>query len=295
MSKTIVAVYSGSGIGFLIGVLMGLAVSPTVGVIIGSISSILAVLLGLNDKHFSDVKAVRIGSFGFSCVLGAFLGMYVRTHNLFSPSLDELKKDYMKLGYKESQALDFIAFTKFGILDEKWKMAGGVTKAGDEDQEGNKVASNNNLAQLQHASVLFAAEVNLNACENLRAVDESLASKEIVINFEIEGGFWKTLAKELGKELNTEQQSQVLLTTKKVLCANKTEKVDDKNCKNLASISGTAGIAELIPAFSTTGGIWKQLADETSQLNMNENAHAISLRSLKTSLCQQEKGKEKIK
>jgi len=122
-----VAFFSGAGIGLLIGVIMGLAVSPTVGTIIGALSSSLVLLLGLNDKHHGGAKGYRLGAFGFACAFGAFLGMFVRTNNLLSPTINDMKVEYLEAGYTEQEALQFIAYREFGILEESWKMAGVIT------------------------------------------------------------------------------------------------------------------------------------------------------------------------
>ncbi len=286
MSKNFIALYSGSGIGLLIGVLMGLAVSPTVGVIIGALSSILAVLLGLNDQHFGDAKAIRIGSFGFACVLGAFLGIFVRTNNLLSPGLEAQKKAYTQIGYSEKQALDFLAFKEFGILDEKWKMAGGTTKGAEGGDA--QVVSAESLAPLQHASVLFAAEVDLSVCDELETTDASLPPKEIINNFRFAGGFWASLADAVEKELDAKYQGKVLLAAKEVLCANQAEKIDDADCAKFANLSRISGLAELKSAFIKAGGIWKQFTDEIGNLNMNEELEKTSLLILRDCLCEQE-------
>jgi hypothetical protein len=125
MKGNLIALYSGAGIGLLIliGVLMGLAVSPTVGIIIGALASSLAILLGLNDKHFSDAKAIRIGSFGFACVLGALMGIFIRTNSVLAPDVKAQFEKYLEVGFTNEQALDFIAYERFGILNKEWKMA----------------------------------------------------------------------------------------------------------------------------------------------------------------------------
>ena len=47
MKRNLIALYSGAGIGLLIGVLMGLAVSPTVGIIIGALASLPGHFIGI--------------------------------------------------------------------------------------------------------------------------------------------------------------------------------------------------------------------------------------------------------
>jgi hypothetical protein len=111
------AFYGGGGIGLLFGVIMGTSITPTVATVLGALVAILSAVLGLNDSQFTHAKAVRIGSFGLACVLGAYIGLYVRSHNLLSPSLASLKAQYLEIGSSEKQALQFITYKEFGFFD----------------------------------------------------------------------------------------------------------------------------------------------------------------------------------
>ncbi len=110
-----VAFFGGSGIGLLFGVIMGSSITPTVATMLGILTTMLAGILGLNDKLFNNTKSVRIGSFGLACVIGAYIGIYVRSHNALAPSLQELKQQYLAAGFSEQQSLNFIAMKEFGV------------------------------------------------------------------------------------------------------------------------------------------------------------------------------------
>lgn len=85
----VVDVMSGTGLGLLLGMVVGLSTSPVVGIVVGALTSLLAVFLGLQGGEDSKVAAlarvqlngVRIGCFGLAAVLGVLLGLYVRINN----------------------------------------------------------------------------------------------------------------------------------------------------------------------------------------------------------------------
>lgn len=109
------AAFGGAGIGLLFGVIMGTSVTPTVATMLGALTALLAGILGLNDNMFNDAKAARVGAFGLACVVGAYMGLYVRSHNVLAPSMLDLKQDYLDVGFTEKQALNFIAMKEFGM------------------------------------------------------------------------------------------------------------------------------------------------------------------------------------
>lgn len=100
-----VSVFSGASIGLMTGVLLALSVSPVVGIFISALGTGLGVLLGLSDSHFSKAKGMRIGALGVSLLVGVASGIYVRTHALLSPSLEEQQAEYIKLGYSKAETL----------------------------------------------------------------------------------------------------------------------------------------------------------------------------------------------
>lgn len=100
-----ISVFSGASIGLMIGVLLGQSLSPVVGIFLGALGTALAALLGLNDAHFSTAKGLRIGSLGLAVLVGGTGGIYMRTHNLLSPSLEQQRDQLRALGYPEKDAL----------------------------------------------------------------------------------------------------------------------------------------------------------------------------------------------
>lgn len=115
------SVFAAVGIGLMVGTLLGLANpplgdgKPIVAIFIGAVGAVLAALLGLNDRHFSTAKALRIGSFGLAVVISAPLGIMVRDHQLLAPdppakpSLADRKKELLSLGVDEEDARKVMA------------------------------------------------------------------------------------------------------------------------------------------------------------------------------------------
>ena len=124
----------------------------TVGIFIGAVGVALAALLGLNDKHFSTAKGLRIGSFGLAVVLAAPAGIYARDHGLFSPSLKTRVEEITKMDFTKEQALDYLA---------RIQAPANNAKAGDADNYVNAFA---NIGK----SALYAGEVEIDDCDSLR-------------------------------------------------------------------------------------------------------------------------------
>jgi alkylhydroperoxidase family enzyme len=116
-------VFSSLGIGLLVGILLGLSSAPVVGLVVGSITALLASLLGFNlpTKERAEnasgnqlpqamvqmLIALRAGTFGFACVAGIFIGIYMRTHDVLSPPARGLEARYAELlavGFDPEQA-----------------------------------------------------------------------------------------------------------------------------------------------------------------------------------------------
>lgn len=246
MRSSAIAIFSGIGIGLLIGLLMGLAVSPVVGVIIGALSSSLALILGLNDKHVTEHKSLRIGAFGICCVLGTLFGIYARTHNLFAPSLQRLKSEYVALGFSEDEALSLIKYKEFGLLDDvdteslagkeiinlvgdsifanrraKREQAMKDTEEAREEEAGPAPEFAAPLVTRKHAAVLFNGKTALNDCRQYLAVLRA-DSKPTVVHTRlkrVKSPLWKTLYSDLLEKMPHEESMKAFLTARDGICA----------------------------------------------------------------------------
>jgi hypothetical protein len=290
-SNLLFALFSGSGIGLLIGVLMGTTVTATVGVIIGALASGLAVLLGLNDQHFSNTKAIRIGSFGFACVFGAYLGIYARAHDVLSPqpeapsSLAQQKAEYLALGFNEKEVLDFIAFSQFGIRNPDWVLASESLVAAS-----GGAAEVELLKQKSGMTLLFGAEVNLGKCAELAGPRADFELIDVVEVFDIAGGVWRTLAFSVQEKIGDPNGVPLLLATRDAFCDNDDQgiaKISDQDCKQLSVVGNDYRVQ--MRQFESLGGVWQELADGVQGLDMDNNDKVQALELLRYDLCKPDK------
>ncbi len=287
----LIALFSGSGIGLLVGVLMGIAVSPTVGIVIGALASSLALMLGLNDQHFSHAKAFRIGSFGFVCVAGAFLGIFIRTHHLLAPSLQTQLNDYAKAGYTKEEALDFIKFTKFGILNPNWKIASMEAERDEGKGEGEQLGAGKPshpiapLPQLAATGVLYGAEIDASACTILKDKDE----KNVSDQFYILGDVWERLATAVEQDFDERTTPGVLLTIRDGICGDDgAAKAKFEKCPTLANLNEQTGLPQIARSFEKAGPSWQRLVDAVQERIDQEHQSKVLL-ILQRKICHEEK------
>lgn len=116
-------IFSSIGIGLLVGLLLGLSTSPVVGLVVGAVTALLSSLLvatpaivGTGGEEKGKIRlpaadlrlaGYRAGTFGLVCVIGVFLGIYMRTHNVLSPPYPTLREQYdelVGLGFSSEEA-----------------------------------------------------------------------------------------------------------------------------------------------------------------------------------------------
>lgn len=277
----VLALFSGSGIGLLIGVLMGISVTPTVAVIIGALASGLAVLLGLNDQHFNNAKAVRLGGFGFACVLGIYCGLYARTHQMLSPtaapppSLSEQKAEYVGIGFSDREALDFIAFERFKIKNPSWILVG---------EPAGAAGGGESLAEKAKMTLLFGAEVDLDKCDELAGPQPDFDLLDVVDTFDIAGGVWRSLAFSVRDEIGAPAGVPLLLAARDAFCDQGGQgmaKISDRDCEQLDAPASGGRVAQ----FEALGGAWQRLGAAVEGLDMDEAGKAAALALLQRDLC----------
>lgn len=100
-------IFSGIGLGMLVGLIIGLSVSHIVGIVLGALTSLLASFFGLTAVKEDVQSNVKLHSrpmtiiyFSLSTFAFILIGIYLRTHNVLSPSIKEQKEDLIEMGLK---------------------------------------------------------------------------------------------------------------------------------------------------------------------------------------------------
>lgn len=260
-----IAFFSGAGLGLAVGLFMGLTVSPVVGVVIGAIASSLAIFLGFGDGEHTQIKSIRIGAFGLLAALGALAGLYIRSNNLLAPSLDQLKTEYTTLGFSEEEALSFIKFKEFGIIDESWKMAGGDSIAITKFQAGTSLLFN-------------SGRVSPDKCDEFD-FDENTSLKIIINNLSFLDDDWKAMTEEVVSRFKDENdQRETLLFLSNYICDGR---LGSSQCTALKDINSNSTLESMVSAYEKLGPAGKEIVETSSQLSRQREVLGL----LKNAFC----------
>lgn len=296
--------YGGTGIGLLFGIIMGTSTTPTVATVLGALTTLLAAILGLNDHYFNNVKAVRVGSFGFACVIGAYTGLYVRSHNLLSPSPEAMKAQYLRLGHSEEQALKLVTFKEFGFFTLPGNSANTPREREQTENQVQTVSASSSpsspnappayatpqIAQ-QHSSLLFGAEVDLSGCDELADTDSTLPLDEILNNFELTGGVWESFAIKVNERLNPAHQGAFLVAAKNSLCRASNDNTLQDGCESFDGIvNATNNTTDLIyprlrSQLLTQPGTWYDIATAVDRFSWSSAEKLNALAQFKEIYC----------
>lgn len=239
--KIVSAVFNGFGIGFLLGILWSLNTEPAIGGVIATLSSLLALFLGLNEKYIDTLKSLRIGSFGLAAVLGIMLGLYLRANDPFAPSLKAQMDQYLEIGYDENEARGFI--TKVILADS--------TKAKRQSAE------------------LFSATVELSDCMNLRDIDNTWTMANLR-NLKLGlSETWLEFLEEFEKEFEEEQVVTAMITMRKCFCPEEggSGSVEIESSDKIKELGQNNSVEEIedILSSSDSGHDWQKIVEEVSR------------------------------
>ncbi|WP_298922228.1 hypothetical protein [uncultured Roseobacter sp.] len=164
-SSTFPDLFAGGGIGLLLGTALSLSLTPVIAGFISAITSLLAVLLGLDGsssgKRMLRVNALRIGAFGCATVIGLGLGLYVRTSEPLRQSPAELVQLWEKaLPNNLTLAHQMALYERNALQPSSWAYVEG--EAGTEATID--VARQKQIASVLQSSETTSADFN---CEDL--------------------------------------------------------------------------------------------------------------------------------
>lgn len=219
-------IFPGLGIGLLVGILVGMSVSPVVGGVLSALGGLLGAMLGLSgdggapgDHVLSrfQVNGLRIGSFGFACVVGVLFGVYIRAHDLFSVPVKAQIASWEQAGFSKEEARQFVVFQMLRLKPE------GKTVVSGDAPKGN--------------SVLFGVVKDLDLCEKVSMGRYDNDPAEVLKAYRGLGKGntqdrltplfkeFSTLADRI-EHLSSNQQIQILQSVEGIIC--QIQKLDEK-------------------------------------------------------------------
>lgn len=231
------AILNGMGIGLLLGMLLGLSISPVVSGVIATLTGLLAVLLGLDEKYLDPLKSLRIGTFGIFAVLGILAGLHIRANDSFAPSMLEKKNEFVALGYSDAEARAFI------------------TKSIEADTGKTR----------REAGVLYSSTVDAGACDVLVYANEDTPLPELLNTFKEAGGSWKELAETFKNDLPEELVKVSLLSMRDCFCDLATSgEIKMTNRDQVAKLNQDSSLDKIEQVLSDSGKNWQAIAGKIS-------------------------------
>ncbi len=261
------AILNGMGVGLLLGLLLGLAVSPVVSGIIGTLSSLLVVLLGLNDKYLTTVKGFRIGAFGLFAVAGIVLGIYIRAHDLLSPTTVDLRTEYRAAGFDSTQSLYYVARRVFNDVPAGWFGTDATPTAqatGENASAQDATSGNSNFIAMSHSSVLFSSTVDARACDFLKSAKADWPASEIINSFTSAGGTWAELAVNLNKFMPETTFVPPMLALRDSFCELEySGDITIENTQQVTLLNDINTLDEITAALKKSGESWQRILKNT--------------------------------
>ncbi|MGB7786939.1 MAG: hypothetical protein WBL27_12625 [Salinimicrobium sp.] len=198
MSKS-TAIFGGAGLGILIGLLIGMSTSGTVGLIIGSLASVLLVLLGFKEKGDSNIQTLRVGSFGLFCALAVLAGLILRVNNSFTPTIkSEVERWTADSLFSLQEAKTYFLYERFGFVPSGVEIDSTIDKK---------------RAQV----VLYGSDVSLSDCEKLEGYKSFPIQNELNAYKRL-GGVWQRIASAVEADVDIVDQKSTLHIFQKCLC-----------------------------------------------------------------------------
>ena len=160
-----------AALGLLLGILTGLSTSPVVGSLVGTLATVLVVSVNYLLKTHHDrresappvdprnqdlfpLQGYWLAVFCLSCIVGVFSGIWIRTHDLLSPSIRTKVHWWTEAGYPEDEARKIVA--RFLLTTDEESNSNDGTDIGGSPKNQVLLAANNGISS--HDSVLFASQ-----------------------------------------------------------------------------------------------------------------------------------------
>lgn len=210
-------IFAGGGLGLLLGVVVGLTTSPVAAIVVGALTSLLAVFLGLDGSEAAEragvrANALRIGSLGLATVAGVGIGLYVRINNpLAVAPATQLAAWTSAFPNDPTLAKQMMVFERTGIAPSAFTYGQAAPTAPVD------VTVQENVAVAKSA-VLFSSLAGFDACGRL---DPARFSDPAGVLFEYRRANTPELVKRAGARIETFDPADrplALATAHQILC-----------------------------------------------------------------------------
>ena len=210
-------------IGFGVGWLTGLSISPVVAAllssIIGAVLVLAAVLSGFSYgdnasliKNVSDISPVPFALLMVGIILGTSSGIWVRTHNVLGVisvekqdnSFTKLQAELTQLKEQEGEGgekgkwegLDIpLSDIAQRIIDKYYPKGSGVNKSAAASSSSSEKASKKD--DITREGVLFSAENTAKPCETLQVIMETYPERDLRSQIEESSIFFERISKKI--------------------------------------------------------------------------------------------------
>jgi hypothetical protein len=148
--------FAGTGLGLVVGFLVGLSTSPVVSVVVGALAAGMVTFLGFTRSGkdvgvaYDSGSTLRLGAFGIACAASVLVGLFVRTHNWLSPSISDQVAEVRKAGYSDEEARRWVAEKNIGAPFTSSETHVASLKASDGGAIGSVLFSSGNSGECQH-------------------------------------------------------------------------------------------------------------------------------------------------
>ena len=201
---------AGASVGALLGLIMGLSVSPVVLTVLGALATGLLALLGLKGRSDGEGSVaqpggtLRVFGFGSFCTLFLLVGIFLRTHDVLAPSIPDQQAKLAATGvFSKDEIHQILLLKTFGLA------VSGENKG----SAGLQVVNGRNLAG-SGAPVLFASQTEV--CQVIRR-DQYRSISAYVDSLKNHGGEYNNLAAVIANQ-KPEDQEQLAASLSNLLC-----------------------------------------------------------------------------
>lgn len=181
---------AGLGVGLLIGLMLGLSASPVVATVMTALTGLLGGFIGVrsssDNQTTSPCDMVFAITFAFAAILGIFTGLYMRNHNLLSPTLAQQKQQWIEIGFEEDQALALVVRQRLGT-------------------SSTKSANSTTASSLSGITSTYLFAGNASNCGKLKPASFS-DNDELTRAWRSEGDRWEQIANNVEKNIPSDQQ-----------------------------------------------------------------------------------------